>query len=524
MSDFDPIELEILWQSLISTVNEQARALQRSAFSPIVREAGDLANAVFDQRGRMVAQAVTGTPGHINSLAIGASKMLEEITPEQLNPGDVLITNDPYKTAGQLLDVTVLVPVWKEQKGKEKQAPIAYFGSTIHHTDVGGYGIGAGGRDCFEEGLWIPICKLMKEGQRNEDVWKFILSNVRQPDHMAGDLHAQMASGEVGSQRLLTLCENHGLENIEDLSDEIVQRSEEATRSSIKELKACSYSSSALLDLADGSKIDIVCSMEVDPKKGEILVDYEGTSEASPWGINVVENYTHAYTTFTVRSVLNPDIPNNFGSLKPIKMRAPKGSIVNAVLPQPGTARHVVGMFLPNALLKALAQVKPESSMAEGSGAVWTMQVNGTHEDGSPFITAMFTYAGGVGARESKSGLSACSYPTGVAAVPIEVVEASAPIYFHRKELREGSGGGGAQTGGLGQTIEFSVDTDNYWELNAVTSRLSDPPKGIFGGESGASGSFQVNGKSVKTQNRIKLEAEDVVRLDLPGGGGYGKS
>jgi len=524
MSDFDPIELEILWQSLISTVNEQARALQRSAFSPIVREAGDLANAVFDQRGRMVAQAVTGTPGHINSLAIGASKMLEEITPEQLNPGDVLITNDPYKTAGQLLDVTVLVPVWKEQKGKEKQAPIAYFGSTIHHTDVGGYGIGAGGRDCFEEGLWIPICKLMKEGQRNEDVWKFILSNVRQPDHMAGDLHAQMASGEVGSQRLLTLCENHGLENIEDLSDEIVQRSEEATRSSIKELKAGSYSSSALLDLADGSKIDIVCSMEVDPKKGEILVDYEGTSKASPWGINVVENYTHAYTTFTVRSVLNPDIPNNFGSLKPIKMRAPKGSIVNAVLPQPGTARHVVGMFLPNALLKALAQVKPESSMAEGSGAVWTMQVNGTHEDGSPFITAMFTYAGGVGARESKSGLSACSYPTGVAAVPIEVVEASAPIYFHRKELREGSGGGGAQTGGLGQTIEFSVDTDNYWELNAVTSRLSDPPKGIFGGESGASGSFQVNGESVKTQNRIKLEAEDVVRLDLPGGGGYGKS
>ena len=524
MSNFDPIELEILWQSLISTVNEQARALQRSAFSPIVREAGDLANAVFDQRGRMVAQAVTGTPGHINSLAIGASKMLEEITPEQLNPGDVLITNDPYKTAGQLLDVTVLVPVWKEQKGKEKQAPIAYFGSTIHHTDVGGYGIGAGGRDCFEEGLWIPICKLMKEGQRNEDVWKFILSKVRQPDHMAGDLHAQMASGEVGSQRLLTLCENHGLENIEDLSDEIVQRSEEATRSSIKELKAGSYSSSALLDLADGSKIDIVCSMEVDPKKGEILVDYEGTSEASPWGINVVENYTHAYTTFTVRSVLNPDIPNNFGSLKPIKMRAPKGSIVNAVLPQPGTARHVVGMFLPNALLKALAQVKPESSMAEGSGAVWTMQVNGTHEDGSPFITAMFTYAGGVGARESKSGLSACSYPTGVAAVPIEVVEASAPIYFHRKELREGSGGGGAQTGGLGQTIEFSVDTDNYWELNAVTSRLSDPPKGIFGGESGASGSFQVNGESVKTQNRIKLEAEDVVRLDLPGGGGYGKS
>ena len=522
MSNFDPIELEILWQSLISTVNEQARALQRSAFSPIVREAGDLANAVFDQRGRMVAQAVTGTPGHINSLAIGAANMLAEIPPANLKPGDVLVTNDPYKTAGQLLDVTVLVPVWRKSGENGESIPIAYFGSTIHHTDVGGYGIGAGGRDCFEEGLWIPICKLMQEGKRNDDVWKFILSNVRQPDHMAGDLHAQMASGEVGSQRLTTLCDNHGIDDIEELSDEIVERSEQATRASIRELKAGSYDASAILDLADGSKIDIVCSMKVDSENGEITVDYEGTSDASPWGINVVENYTHAYTTFTIRSVINPDIPNNYGSLKPIKMLAPKGSIVNAVLPQPGTARHVVGMFLPNALLKALAQIKPESAMAEGSGAVWTMQVSGTHDDGSPFITAMFTYAGGVGARESKPGLSACSYPTGVAAVPIEVVEASAPIRFHRKELRQGSGGAGSQIGGLGQNIEFSVDTEQFWELNAVTSRLADPPQGIFGGEAGSPGSFQVNGEAVKTQNRIKLQPTDTVRLELPGGGGYG--
>ena len=415
-SGFDPIELEILWQSLISTVNEQARALQRSAFSPIVREAGDLANAVFDRRGRMVAQAVTGTPGHINSLAIGAAKMLEEYPVDTLEQGDVLITNDPYKTAGQLLDVTVLVPAWRNGK------IMALFGSTIHHTDVGGYGIGAGGRDVFEEGLWIPICKLLKRGERNEDVWKFILSNVRQPDHMAGDLHAQMASGEVGAQRLNTLCAAHGLDDIEELADEIINRSEEATRDSIRGLPSGTYESSAVLDLADGSKIDIMCALTIDAELGEITVDYDGTSEASPWGINVVMNYTHAYTTFTVRSVLNPDIPNNHGSLGPIKVKAPIGSIVNAVSPQPGTARHVVGMFLPNALLKALAQVQPNAAMAEGSGAVWTMQVNGNHPDGSPFITAMFTYAGGVGARATKPGLNACSYPTGVSAVPIEVV------------------------------------------------------------------------------------------------------
>jgi N-methylhydantoinase B len=516
--DFDPIELEILWQSLIATVNEQAKALQRSAFSPIVREAGDLANAVFDRRGRMVAQAVTGTPGHINSLAMAVQNILEEYPLDELDEGDVIITNDPYRTAGQLLDVTVLVPVWRNGR------PIALFGSTIHHTDVGGYGIGAGGRDVFEEGLWIPIVKLMRAGLRNDDAWKFILSNVRQPDHMAGDLHAQMASAAVGAQRLGALCDQHGLDDIEALADEIIDRSRAATQQGIRELPAGTYRSSALLDLADGSRIEIVCALTVDADAGEITVDYTGSSQASPWGINVVRNYTHAYTTFTVRSVLNPEIPNNHGSLEPIKMIAPEGSIVNAVSPQPCTARHVVGMFLPNALLKALAQVRPDAAMAEGSGAVWTMQVSGNHDDGSPFITAMFTYAGGVGARATKSGLDACSYPTGVAAVPIEVVEASAPIRFRTKALRPGSGGDGAQTGGLGQTIEFEVDTTRPWQLNAVTSRLASPPLGIFGGEAGSAGRFSVNGTDVTTQARITLQPQDVVRLELPGGGGYGEA
>ncbi len=520
--EFDAVELEVLWQSLIATVNEQAKALQRAAFSPIVREAGDLANAVFDRRGRMVAQAVTGTPGHINSLAIGAANILAEYPVDTLVPGDVLITNDPYKTAGQLLDVTVLYPVFRADPATGEARVIALFGSTIHHTDVGGYGIGAGGRDVFEEGLWIPICKLMKAGERNDDVWKFILSNVRQPDHMAGDLHAQMASGEVGARRLGVLCDRHDLGDIEDLADEIIRRSEDATRASIRALPAGRYEASAVLDLADGSLIDIVCAVIIDADAGEITVDYEGTSPASPWGINVVKNYTHAYTTFTVRSMLNPDVPNNHGSLAPIKVEAPVGSIVNAVSPQPGTARHVVGMFLPNALLKALAQVKPDQAMAEGSGAVWTMQVSGNHDDGSPFITAMFTYAGGVGARAQKPGLSACSYPTGVAAVPMEVVEASAPIRFLRKELRDGSGGAGNQIGGLGQTIEFVVDTERPWQLNAVTSRLAEAPQGIFGGEPGAAGSFSVNAEPVRTQQRITLQPADVVRLDLPGGGGYG--
>jgi len=514
----DAIELEVLWASLVATVNEQAKALQRAAFSPIVREAGDLANALFDRRGRMVAQAITGTPGHINSLAASAGAMLAEFPLDTLAPGDVLITNDPYKTAGQLLDVTVLCPVFRDEE------VVAFFGSTIHHTDVGGYGIGAGGRDVFEEGLWIPISKLMVGGERNPDVWRFILSNVRQPEHMAGDLHAQVASGEVGAQRLLRLMDTHDLVDIEALADEIIERSESATRQAIRALPAGTFEATSVLDLADGSEITIAVALTIDPVEGEILVDYAGTSGASPWGINVARNYTHAYTTFTIRSVLNPDVPNNAGSLAPIRMEAPEGSIVNAVSPMPGTARHVVGMFLPMPLLGALSQVVPDHVIAEGAGAVWTMQVNGTHDDGSPFITAMFTYAGGVGARATKPGLSATSYPTGVSAVPVEVVEASAPLRFLRKELREGSGGGGRQTGGQGQTIEFTVDAAHPWQLNAVVSRLARGPAGFFGGEPGDAGSFSVNGEPVVTQQRMTLAPGDVVRLDLPGGGGYGSA
>jgi N-methylhydantoinase B len=513
---FDPIELEVLWSSLISTVNEQARALQRSAFSPIVREAGDLANALFDRRGRMVAQAVTGTPGHINSLAIAVRHVLDAYPADTLDPGDVLITNDPYRTAGQLLDVTVLVPVFRDGR------VIAFFGSTIHHTDVGGYGIGAGARDVFEEGLWIPITKLMVRGVRNPAVWDFILANVRQPTHMAGDLHAQMASGEVGAARLQTLLSTHGLAHIEDLADVIIARSEDATRRAIRGLQGGRYEAESVLDLADGSEIAIKVAITVDTDAGEILVDYAGSSGASPYGINVVKNYTHAYTTFTLRSLLNPDVPNNAGSLAPIKVEAPEGSIVNAQPPAPCTARHVVGMFLPMPLLRAMAGALPDAVMAEGSAAVWTMQVSGHHEDGRPFITAMFTYAGGVGARATKPGLSATSYPTGVAAVPVEVVEASAPIRFLRKELRRGSGGPGRTEGGLGQIIEFTVDSPAPWVLNAVTSRLARGPAGVFGGGPGATGRFLVNGEPVRTQARITLQPGDVVRLELPGGGGYG--
>src|SRR5215831_12094426 len=226
------IELEILWSNLIATVSEQAKALQRIAFSPIVREAGDLATAVFDAEGRMVAQAVTGTPGHINALAAAGAHFVAAAPPESLVPGDVLITNDPWLSAGHFFDITVLTPIFDGDR------VLAYIGSTIHHTDIGGYGVGAGARDVHEEGLWIPPLKLYNAGEPCPVLYAMIKQNVRTPDAVLGDLAAQVSSGRAASERLIAMCRRYGLIDIENLSDEIISRSEEAMRTVIGRLKA----------------------------------------------------------------------------------------------------------------------------------------------------------------------------------------------------------------------------------------------------------------------------------------------
>lgn len=511
----DGIELEILWSNLIGIVSEQAKALQRIAFSPIVREAGDLASALFDARGRMVAQANTGTPGHINSLS-AAGGHLHRLFEGRLVAGDIVITNDPWLSAGHFFDITLLTPIFRGPR------LIGYVGSTIHHTDIGGYGIGAGARDVHEEGLWIPPLKFHEAGVPNATLHEIIRCNVRTPDHVFGDLAAQVSSGAAGGERLVAMCERYGLDDIEALSDEIIRRSEEATRAAIRKLEPGTYHGESSFDVPGGEIITLKTAVTIDADRGEVLIDFTGSSPASPTGINVVMNYTHAYSTFAIRSCLNPDLPNNHGSLSPIKVAAPKGSIINCEYPVPVNARHVVGMYVPMPILKALYQVMPERVLAEGAGAVWTMQVQGRRADGSPFTSSMFNYSGGMGARQTKPGPSATCYPTGVAAVPVEILEAAMPIVFDCKELRVGSGGAGRQPGGDGQVIRFRMRTAHPWMLNAVPSRLEAGPEGLGGGKPGAGGHFRVNGRDVSEAKKLTLQPGDVVVLETPGGGGYG--
>ncbi|MBN9530858.1 MAG: hydantoinase B/oxoprolinase family protein [Alphaproteobacteria bacterium] len=511
----DGVELEILWSNLIGIVSERAKALQRIAFSPIVREAGDLACALFDQRGRMVAQANTGTPGHINSLAFAGDYLVRQFAGKCV-PGDVLITNDPWLSAGHFFDITVLTPIFNGDR------LLAYIGSTIHHTDIGGYGIGAGARDVHEEGLWIPPLKLYEAGKPSEVLFSIITRNVRTPDAVLGDLSAQVSSGEAAAEHLIALCQRYGLPDIEGLSDEIVQRSETATRDAIRKLKPGTYHGESSFDVPGGEVITLKTAVTVDAETGTIVVDFAGSSMQTTTGINVVKNYTHAYTTFAIRSCLNPDLPNNTGSLAPIELRAPEGSIVNCKYPAPVNARHVVGMYVPMPILKALYQVMPDRVLAEGSGAVWTIQVQGKRADGEAFTSSMFNYSGGMGARAEKPGPSATCYPTGVAAVPIEILEAAMPIVFDRKELRRGSGGAGRTRGGDGQTIQFRLRTEEPWLLNAVPSRLNAGPDGLGGGQDGQHGRFLVNGEPVSTARKLSMAPGDVVVLETPGGGGFG--
>jgi N-methylhydantoinase B len=513
----DGIELEIVWSSLISIVSEQAKALQRIAFSPVVREAGDLANALFDRRGRMVAQAVTGTPGHINSLAAAGKHFVEAFPTQTLDPGDVLITNDPWLSAGHFFDITVMVPAFHNGK------LIGFFGSTIHHTGIGGYGVGAGARDVHEEGLWIPMLKLYERGEPNKVLHEMIHRNVRTPDHVFGDLAAQVSSGRLGCKRLSALLDRQGYEDIEVLSDEVIRRSEQATRQAIRQLKPGTYRGESSFDVPGGDVIRLKTAITINLDEGSVLIDFAGSSDQSPYGINVVMNYTHAYSTFAIRSCLNPELPNNYGSLAPIKVTAPDGCIVNCKYPAPVNARHVVGMYVPMPILKALYHVMPDRVLAEGSGAVWTIQIQGKNTDGSPFTSSMFNYSGGMGARRTKSGPSATCYPTGVAAVPVEILEASMPIVFNKKELRPGSGGVGASRGGDGQTIAWRMRTSSPWLLNAVASRMTLPPEGLGGGAPGAAGRFLVNGKTVSEARKMVMQPDDEVTLETPGGGGYGQ-
>ena len=511
--NLDPIELEVLWNRLVSVVEEQARALMRTSFTSVVREAGDLSAGVFDRKGRMVAQAITGTPGHINAMATSVHHFLSEIPAETLQDGDAMITNHPWQTAGHLNDFTVITPIFREGD------IVAYFGNCCHALDVGGRGLGADARQVYEEGLFVPVTRLFAGGEPNEELFRLIRANVRAPFEVVGDLYAQAGSNDLGGARLLDMIEEFGLGDIEELSDEVCTRSENAMREAIEALPDGVYENEAYTDGFD-DPIRLCVSVRVDGE--EMVVDYEGSSPQSERGINVVLNYTAAYTTFGVKCAISPEVPNNDGSFQPIRVTAPEGSILNALHPAPVGARHIIGHFLPGVIHGALAKVVPDKVLAQGADSLWNTQITGEREGGEPF-TYVFFSGGGMGARPTGDGLSATAFPSGIRGVPAEVIESIAPVVMHKREFRPDSEGPGRNRGGFGQEMELGVRSDSPWVLSAMYDRTRCPAQGIQGGSPGAAGAVSTtDGRGLHPKRQQRMDAEERVVLSLPGGGGYG--
>lgn len=511
----DPIMLEVLWNRLVSVVEEQARALMRTSFTSVVRESGDLSAGVFDRRGRMVAQAVTGTPGHINAMATCIHHFLEEIPADTLAPGDVMITNHPQHTAGHLNDFTVVTPIFRNER------LAAFFGNCCHALDVGGRGLGADGRQVYEEGLFVPITRLFRRGEPNEELLRIVRANVRTPFEVVGDLYAQASSNDVGGARLLEMIEEFGLEDVESLSDEVCSRSERAMREAIEGVPDGVYGHETHADGFD-ERIRLAVSVEVEGD--EMHIDFAGSSPESDRGINVVLNYTAAYTTFGVKSAISPDVPNNDGSFQPVRVTAPEGCILNAAHPAPVGARHIVGHFLPGLIHGALAKAVPDKVLAHGADSLWNTQITGRRDDGEPF-TYVFFSGGGMGARPSSDGLSATAFPSGIRGVPAEVIESISPVIMHKRELRPDSEGAGKYRGGFGQEMEIGVRSSLPWILSAMYDRTDSPASGVRGGSSGATGTVRTSGgERLHPKRQQRIPPGGRVLLGLPGGGGYGSA
>src|SRR5262252_5615034 len=519
------IHTQIMWNRLIAVVEEQAQTMIRTAFSTSVREAGDLSAGVFDRHGRMLAQAVTGTPGHVNSMANAVIHFLDKYPLATMKPGDHFITNDPWLTSGHLHDITVVTPTF--YRGR----PVALFANTIHVVDIGGLGMGPDGRQVFEEGVAIPIMPLAREGKMNEDLLQLVRANVREPLQVEGDIYACAACNDEGSRRLIDMMDEFEIANLDRLGDTIVEASRDATLARIRALPKGTYRNQLTMD---GYEKPLTLNAALTISDDGIHVDFAGTSPASSYGINVVYNYCLAYTAFGVKCLVAPEVPNNAGSLGAITVSAPEGSVLNVNRPWPVAARHTVGHMLPDVVAGCLHQAVAGGVPAEGASSLWNPQIfgggslvdgveEGTDANALPLFSTVIFHCGGAGARPAKDGLSATAFPSGVRTIPVEATESVAPVVFHRREFREGSGGPGKFRGGLGQIIELGGADGTPLALLCNFERVKNPARGRDGGRSGGAGEVTLrSGRPIRPKGRQTVPARDAIQLGLPGGGGFG--
>jgi len=509
MTPFSAHKIGIVWQRLSGLIDETAETFVRTSFSSVVRDNWDMAVGLLDASGRQIVQSSKSVPSFIGTMPRTLAAMLARIPREKLVAGDVLISNDAYHGTGHLNDVTMARPIFR---GSEL---IAFVMSVFHSVDIGG-APSVDARDALEEGLTIPIVKIMRAGVENEDVIAFITENLRLPDETLGDIRAQFLAYSQTERRLVAILDDEGIDDLAGLVDEILRRSESSMRAAIESVPDGTYHDEIMLDGFD-APLRIACTIHV--RGSDVVVDYDGTSPQIARPVNSVLNYTISYTNYAFKCLFDPGTPNNDGTFRPIEIRAPLGCLVNPRRPSPVWARHLTGHYLPPVVFSALARAVPRRVIADCGSPLWSAYFQGRRGNGRPFVK-LFFMNGGHGARDGADGAACLSFPSNVATVSIERFESSVPLLITEKALLPDSGGDGRYRGGPGQRLTFRSLAPDPITMTIRHERVRFPPRGLLGGGNGAPGRELINGKVIAPKGRYTLTQGDEVTFETPGGGG----
>lgn len=508
----DPATLQVIWGRLVAAVDEAAATLVRTSFSTIVRDSNDYACVLTDAAGRSLAQSSLSIPSFIATLPRTVRAMLKRFPAQTLEPGDVIVTNDPWLGTGHLPDLSMAVPIFHGGK------LVAFAATAAHLPDIGGRIRAPDARELFEEGLCIPITKLVSAGDVNAQLVEMIEANVRVPMQVLGDIWAQVAANHRSSSSLRTLLNDYGLNDVSALADEVHGRSERAMRRAILALPDGEYPFEVL---GDGAHEPIRICVNVKVRGDSLSVDYSGSSCQVPYALNVVPAYTFAYTAFALKCVLDPQLPNNEGCFAPIEVSAPLGSILNPRRPAPVGARALTGHLLPPAVFGALHAAVPDRVQAASGSPLWGIQLAGEEPTGR--YAGLFFFNGGQGASARQAGAHCLSFPSNMAATPAEVIERDLPLRVDEKSIRLGSGGTGRLPGGMGQTLRLTHVGEAGASLSFLAERIRNPAFGLAGGGAGARGRVTLNGREIDPKARFQLNPDDELVCETPGGGGYGQ-
>jgi N-methylhydantoinase B len=507
----DPITLEVLWTRIISAVDEAAKAIVRTSFSTLSNEANDFACVLTDARGYALAQNSGSIPSFIGTLPATVRHFLRALG-DTLRPGDVLITNNPWMGTGHMSDVSLVKPIF------HGGALVAFSATTAHMPDIGGRVRAIEAREVFEEGLHIPLTKLIRAGHVDETLVQLVRANVRTPDQTVGDIWAQVSANELMERRVRALMDEYGLVSLTQVGDELFARSERAMRAAIRAVPDGTYRYALR---TDGFETPYRFRIALTVRGDEIVADYTGTSPAQPRAINCVLAYTYAMTAYAVRCALLPGLPNNEGMYRPVKVTAPEGCLLNPKFPAAVVSRAQTGHYVPVLVLGALHRVIPDRVMAGAGSPLWAVAQSGVRDDGRPYTTVLF-FNGGMGATAAKDGEHVLSWPSNISSTPVEVAERNSPLFFHYKRMRAGSSGRGRFHGGLGQDVLIESESRRPIVMSFMAERTRYPAPGLAGGSPGGLGDVRINGRSIDHRRQHVLERGDQVLVQTPGGGGYG--